>query len=121
MTLGALLAEANAHQHIDTLFGEIRNAVLAGDRNRNQLHFEGVSNVLRDVDVIALEAHVGAGRGKGREIGEHADIQHTSLGDVVDGIGMGSGCETENGAAQHQRGGKTGFKSREFGHFHSPC
>ena len=52
---------------------------------------------LRHVDVIALDAHVGAGRGEGREVGEDADIDGAGLGDVVDRIGIGLGGETKAG------------------------
>jgi hypothetical protein len=72
---------------------------------RNQLHLQGVGNVLGDVDVIALQAHVGAGRGEGREVGKDADIEGSGLGDVVDGIGA-RGCVMPIGTTQQQGGGK---------------
>ena len=48
-----------------------------------------VGDGLRHVDVVALEAHVGAGRREGRKVGEDADIDLAGSGDVVDGVGIG--------------------------------
>ena len=101
----ALLRVADAHQDIDALVGEVRNAVLAGDADQVELHLQGVGDGLRHVDVIALEAHVGAGRGEGREVGEDADIDGAGLGDVVDRVGIGLGDETKAGRTEHQHGG----------------
>ena len=90
---------ADAHQDVDALVGEIGDAVLAGDGDQVELHLQRVGDVLRDVDVIALEAHVGAGRGEGREVGEDADIDDAGLGDVVERVGIGRpGGKAEAGA-----------------------
>ena len=102
----ALLRVADAHQDVDAMVVEIRDAVLAGDGDRVELHLERVGDVLRDVHVIALEAHIGAGRGEGREVGEDADIDGAGLGDVSQRVGIGGlGGEAEAGGAEHQDGG----------------
>ena len=107
----ALLRVADAHQEVDALFGEVGNAVLAGHGDRVELHLERVGDELRDVHVVALEAHVGAGRGEGREIGEDADIDLAGRGDVVDGVGGGLGGKAEGGserqAARRRMSGST--------------
>ena len=74
MTFSRSLRVADAHQDVDALLGEVGDAVLAGDGDRFELHLERVGDALRHVDVVALQAHVGAGRGEGREVGEDADI-----------------------------------------------
>ena len=88
----ALLRVADAHQDVGALLGEVGNAVLAGDADQVELHLQLVGDGLRDVDVVALEAHVGAGRRERREVGEDADIDLAGSGDVVDGVGMRGRC-----------------------------
>ena len=85
----ALLRIADAHQEIDPLFGEVGDAVLAGHGDRIELHLQRVGDRLRDVHVVSLQAHIGAGRGEGREVGKDADIDLAGGGDVVDGVGIG--------------------------------
>ena len=100
----ALLGVADAHQEVDALFGEVGDAVLAGHGDRIELHLQRVGDRLRDVHVVALQAHVGAGRREGREVGKDADIDLAGGGDVVDGVGIGLRRQAEWGA-QYDEGG----------------
>ncbi|MCY1293844.1 hypothetical protein D9M70_431170 [compost metagenome] len=114
--LGAFLGEADAHQDVNALVVEIGNAVLAGDADEVELDAEVVGDLLGDIDVIALDAHVGAGRGEGREVGEDADIDLAGGLDIGKRIGLGDA----GGRTEHQGGSECCLQFCMDRHGYSP-
>ena len=86
---------------------EVGDAVLAGDSDGLELDAEAVGDRLRHVHVVALEAHVGAGRGEGREVGEDADLEGSGGLDVGQRVRLrgGAGDEEEEGRERGPPGG----------------